>query len=100
MSGKSPAIFLGDLALAIHDLGIADPVAIQLIAEMLGLSVETYKEATKQTRAVAAQEVSDELRADQRRDKVNGTGSLTKSAPGSRARLMPSIRFFISMPYK
>ncbi len=40
MRRKSPTIFLGDLARAISELGISDPAALKLAAEMLGFNLD------------------------------------------------------------
>lgn len=47
MSGKNSTIFLGDLARAVCELKVSDPTGINLIAEMLGLSVELRDEITQ-----------------------------------------------------
>jgi hypothetical protein len=41
MERKAPTIFLGDLARAICELGISDPTALKLAAEMLGFNLDT-----------------------------------------------------------
>ena len=40
MGRKSPTIFLGDLARAISELGISDPAALKLAAQMLGFNLD------------------------------------------------------------
>jgi hypothetical protein len=47
MGRKSPTIFLGDLARAISELGISDPAALKLAAEMLGFNLDAVDAGKK-----------------------------------------------------
>ncbi len=69
MRGKSPAIFLGDLARAVRRLDLNDPTIIKFVAEMLGLSVEVREEESYPAR-VTPQRMADEepLRGDEDED--------------------------------
>jgi len=68
MGRKSPTIFLGDLARAISELGISDPAALKLAAEMLGFNLDAVDAGKKGVRPESA---------------VRGNAPITPSETGS-----------------